>query len=179
MISCWRKLRLKKMAYEKECDIVLGILANRLPTGIETLRLNISKELEKHIEIEADGVEYLFLTDRVLSILKNDGFIIGINETYKITDKGTAFYFTDSYIQRAKRWDIENKTKRFLYKYRWATWVVSFSSMIISLAAYFKPSETQIKILPMQEKKCPEELRYPILQAEHQANTQNKDTPKR
>lgn len=72
-----------------------------------------------------------------------------------LTSKGIAFLHKDSYVKRSHRWELEYKTKKFTYRFRWLTWALSTIAILVSIAAYFKPSKTQLKILPLQERKCP------------------------
>ncbi len=112
-----------------ECDFILGYLY--FNKDKESSFDQIVFECQK-LSIDA--------TD-VISVLKNDEFIVGYKKDgedmnyFQITFKGIAFYKTDCYIDRQKRWDLEKATKRLEYVLKSKTFAISIIAIIISLGA--------------------------------------------
>lgn len=67
--------------------------------------------------------------------------------------KGIAFLGTDTFVQRKQRFELENRTKEWAYRYRGVSWAISIVALTISFFAYIKPStHTQILLLPEKER---------------------------
>lgn len=149
------------MAFEKECDIVLFEIseAQENDGGFAINGINYEELSHFRKNVATDVIKNYWGT--ITSILIVDGFVERIPNTrnYRITINGIAFLATDTFVDRKKRWDLENKTKLFAYRNRRVTWFISCLALIVSIASYLKPSKTQVKILPIQEKKYPEELK--------------------
>jgi hypothetical protein len=141
-----------------KCDRVLGhIWANgRSNSNITDLTLRHSDLNYTQREIED-----------IFCILSTDGFVVlEGRHTCAITDKGITFIHTDNYVNRKKRWDIEAKTKKYSYRYRWLSWIFSAAALVVSIIALVytisvKKTTTQILLLP--EKEMKKELTKPLM----------------
>lgn len=143
-------LRNMDLALEEMCDNILKYIY-----GSERLNSNIISLMSN-----AHGLNYHQADiDKIFSILITDGFVINKGRrSCEITDRGIAFIQTDSYVERKKRWVIENKIKTFTYKYRWVSWVISGIALMVSIFSIYitthhKNTTTQILLLPEKEKK--------------------------
>ena len=143
------------MALEKECDFFLvRIYDMQTHTVMPTITRDDLKSIP---EIRNGDFKLLASINEVIPILITDGFVQQIRyEEYKVTDKGIAFLSSDSYTERRKRWVIENYTKKFQYKMRYASYILSLTAIGLSIFAILRPPKhTQILLLPKQELKLP------------------------
>ncbi len=98
---------------EQECDIVLARFANKIVLNDPHA---IFEESDKEAYLKEHFFNFPMMTLRhVFTIFTDAGFIeyfpgekIGV---WRITDKGESFYYTDSFADRRKRWDVDRKVK--------------------------------------------------------------------
>ncbi len=132
------------MALETQCDNVLNHLHLYRRQGVKyefiydrLIWINCEKGNETH-----------HWKDTVMAILEIDGFIetgaarrdANNVDAYFITKKGIAFIATDSYVNRAERWELDRKIKEQEYKLGsielWAkrkTFYIALAALIFSI----------------------------------------------
>lgn len=108
-----------RMALEKECDRLLAFIEQNNLSGVEWRSIPDSLIWDGPINSN-NLAEFRSIKEAVLAVLMSEGFVqLGIHgvtivngTSYFITDKGRAFLYTDTFVERSKRWQLEREYKR-------------------------------------------------------------------
>ena len=130
------------MAHEIECDIVLYEISEAQENDGGFASFGITYDELSNIRSNANTEAISNNWGTITSILIVDGFIerIPSSRNYKITTKGIAFLATDKYVNRAKRWKLQqDKNEQELRKLNWevsklgVTYRLAWAAFILSI----------------------------------------------
>jgi hypothetical protein len=136
-----------RMAYEKECDLILRHLDNHIINGCQI------SELWPTVLYKAQSMPDHQALSKMIAILISNGFVKAEKETnisfgvsgdiiadnyIYITLAGTNFINTDCFEERAKRLELDRKSKLLEYSLKKRTFAIALIALIVSLCSLLK-----------------------------------------